>query len=707
MPLLGLGQWHPMISKTVGTTLRQFCHTKHKKQGTTYIIGCFVFRHGSCKTVYRYRNFSQSTGAHIMKRIACISTLALLAACQTTSEQDADEFGRIGGYVTDLDGNPVEGATVLAQGLSVETDADGLYYLDGVEPSESILVSFKKRGFAKGYATTRIISWETVGVDGTLLEVDGVGTIAASLGGLVEIGGVTVDFDPSAIINADGTPYTGDVSVEVTHLDPHSEMDAAPGDLTALSFSLAGGTSAKDALTEGQLVSYGMLDVTLYSENDEELNIDPESPVDISMPISNGELPSLYHMADGDMQQTWSFNPEQHRWVEEGQGAVVADEEGNLSFDFQASHFSWWNCDQGMVPTCASGRVIDMLGFPIRGAKVTCEGGSSQSVTTTDENGYFVCSVLAGDTVNFIAETFVANSTAWDKNIPRVYIDGEGSSAATCEPVPTIDIQVCRETGVVSVQNVEAVTQSDSLNQVVNDADTVAAFFWEPPGYPQYCDNPWESIGQDDCVTYDTQNASTHFPNTSNHGIPTDGRSVGFYLDVSTPRDLYRMDRDSIDGSPVYIWDNEEFDGSGELVLQGPDIRGGDNLDVYAPGDSTYYAGTWDEPYFASVPNQAIMDDQSFRDNSGQNMNLTYSGTDSEDLMVMAASMSNGSTESMICRMKNDGSISLKGSSLGDLDRGYAGIGVYNTDTSWAMGPDGLPVRLQIFSGSTTLVNLQ
>ena len=45
---------------------------------------------------------------------------------------------------------------------------------------------------------------------------------------------------------------------------------------------------------------------------------------------------------------------------------------------------------------------------------------------TTDENGYYVCSVLAGDTVQFIGETFVANSWDWDKNIPVKFIDGEG-----------------------------------------------------------------------------------------------------------------------------------------------------------------------------------------------------------------------------------------------------------------------------------------
>jgi hypothetical protein len=316
--------------------------------------------------------------------------------------------------------------------------------------------------------------------------------------------------------------------------------------------------------------------------------------------------------------------------------------------------------------------------------------------------------VLAGDTVSFIGETFVANSWAWDKNVPRKFMDGEGSSAATCEPIQTIQIEVCRETGVVSVQNVEAITESDTLGNTKQlDADGVAGFFWEPPGSPEYCNNPWKDIALDTCVNFDTKDAASHFPNLSNHGMPSNGRSVGSYLEVSTPRADYRMNKDLMGATPYYVWDNEEISNSGALTDNGPDIRGNDDIHVYAPGDAADYNGVWDEPYFASVPNQILMDDQKFSSNSGQTVDMSYSGSDGGDLLVMAATMSDGTAESMICRMNDDGNIRIPGNAMNQMDRGYAGLGIYNAETGWAMGPDGLPVRLQIFSGSSTLVDMQ
>jgi hypothetical protein len=166
------------------------------------------------------------------------------------------------------------------------------------------------------------------------------------------------------------------------------------------------------------------------------------------------------------------------------------------------------------------------------------------------------------------------------------------------------------------------------------------------------------------------------------------------------------MDKDLMGATPFYSWDNEAVSGT-DVTGTGPDIRSNDDIHVYAPGDASDYNGVWDEPYFAAVPKQALMDSQEFIENSGQTVDMSYSGSDGGDLLVMAASIGEGSAESMICRMNDDGNIRIPGNAMNQMERGYAGLGIYNADTGWAMGPDGMPVRLQIFSGSSTLVDMQ
>ena len=103
-----------------------------------------------------------------------------------------------------------------------------------------------------------------------------------------------------------------------------------------------------------------------------------------------------------------------------------------------------------------------MLDFPVRGAEVTCRGDQSTSVVTTDNQGYYVCSILVGDTVNFGASTFVGGRT-WG-NSTSAFMDGEGSDSTTCEPIPTIKIDVCRIAGAINVQNVNSMTEEEVNN---------------------------------------------------------------------------------------------------------------------------------------------------------------------------------------------------------------------------------------------------
>ena len=398
-------------------------------------------------------------------------------------------------------------------------------------------------------------------------------------------------------------------------------------------------------------------------------------------------------LTPGDTQASWSFDPQVGRWTEEGVGTIV-EEDGVISFQFEASHFSWWNCDQGFVPSCASGRILDITGFPVRGAEVTCDGAQSFSTATTDDDGYFVCSVLVGDEVTFTATT-VVDSRLWSQETIQ-FMDGEGSSAADCEPVKNLDIDVCRIAGTINVQNVVGTTETEAEMQ----SDNVGGFFWEPPGDLKYCNDPLESLSVGECWSGTHEEVQRAFPEGAIPGIPVDSRSVGNWLEIRTEKERYRIDQESVDSQPNYTWDNFSFDGV-EVVDQRPEFNAGDILDVQAPGDYSSYFGAWEAPGFAIIPTATNIDSNGDASLSlGASLSVSYDGYDQDEVFVSAYS---GDTQ-MFCKFEDDGNFTIQSTGLSS---GWGGLSVFHLETDLLAGPDGLPIRTQVFSGGTIPLDIK
>jgi len=641
-----------------------------------------------------------------MKRTLSIPLIVVLAACQP--EQQVDEtytgetFGRIAGFVTDIDGNGLDGVQVETQDMVVVTDADGRFALDGILPAEDIVLEYSLDGYAKSYSTTTVMSWETANTNAKLMQVDGYATFDGALGGTIAVEDVSVTFQANGVVDADGNPYTGTVTAAITHVDPYTtELAGAPGDLQALAFDPSG--TSKDAVRASQLISYGMVDVTLKGADGEELNVEESSPAAVRMPITNPEgFGEQVRLDAGDRMNTWSFDRERGRWVEEGMGEV-SEEDGKLVFDFEATHFSWWNCDQGNPPSCATGRVVDYLGFPVRGAEITCAGRLSTSRTTTDEEGYYVCNVLVGDTVTFSGLTHVAQRN-WAKSIPNVFLYGYGSSAADCQPIPTIDIPVCRVTGAVTVENLDSVVDDQRKS---NSGDHVSAAFFAPKGDIEYCDNPWDAVPEGQCAVFDTTNASDFFPSSAQTGLFSDSRSVGSYMEVATSRQSYILNQQVLESNKFYEVTVHDTDNSGKLTTDRPDFQGGDALSVSAPGAATDYLGPWSESRLGFVPGDLTWTNpETLTQSRSSSMSLNYSGATNDPRGVLVLGTQASGSEAMMCRFADNGSANVPSSALSQLDSGYGGIGIYHVDDSYAVGPDGMPIRLQMFSGVTTSIDL-
>ncbi len=680
-----------------------------------------------------------------MSRTPTILAALLLTACNSVSQDellvsDEDAFGELGGVVLDLDGEPISGVVVTAQGMSAVTGSDGTYLIDGILPASDFTVEFAKRGFAKGYSRTSLVSWETTTANKVLLAIDGIDTFDSRDGGTIEVivdngRPLTATFGPDAIVDASGARYDGVVEVEVTYVNPRDEtLLGAPGDLAALAFPKDSG--AKEASEPTQLVSYGMADITLYpegcAENDEGVSVDADGaecePLNllegetaaILMPVNDDAVGNAYRLTDGTEQPSWSYDGTKGLWVEETGGVVVKDENGEFNFDFEASHFSWWNCDQGFTPTCAEGRVVDHLGFPVRSAQVVATGSQTNSLATTDEDGFFTIAVMAGDTISVEGATYVADRN-WTDAV-SAYIDcpdgdhfcevDASGMDGSCYPLPEIQIPVCRESGVIMTDNI---TSHLSATEATN-GDRLRAFFWEAPGDVEYCQNPWDNIGLETCQVLNTGDYATH-DISSVDGLPLDLRPVGDWLEISNGREEYTLTKEVSDGKPFYTFETEEFNGSSSDYLETNDIdlRGGDVLSALAPGDSSVGMGSINESNWVTIPAEFTSNGMSgpttMSSSSGTTINFS-AANNGDGILVFGASVEQStevddSSDFMVCRFNDDGSITIPGDVMGAIDNGVSGLSVFRPEIGWTPGPDGLPIRIQAFSGTSVEVDMQ
>lgn len=703
-----------------------------------------------------------------MTRATPVIALLALVACKTNTSDPLnaeDPIGRITGQVTDVDGTPLDGVEVEVAGMVGITDANGFYVVDGVTPAEELVISFQEEGFARGYKKARLHSWETVGVDAVLTEIDGYAVFPALDGADIEIGKVKVSFDPGTIVDEFGQAYTGDVRVEVTYLDPSNadDMKYAPGDLTALAYNRSN-PGAKDVSEPAQLVSYGMADITLTDGEGGDLNISEGSTAAVDFEVQNNDLdgnpmPDTYRMGAGDVQQTWSFDTSRGVWVEEGQGTVynevediteerpiyeevdLIDEDtesetygevigtetvevgtetvvvgqrqtGNLRFAFEASHFSWWNCDQGFVPSCVTGQVTDILGFPVRSALVQVSGAQSNSSVYTDEEGYYVASAMVGDTVT-VTGTTVVGGRNWVGEKPSVFLSGYGSSASDCQPID-VPIEVCRESGIVMADNLSV--QASTLEDV--QADQLRAWFWEPTGEPENCEDPWEDLAEDTCYAGTPDTYGDRFSNNlvvGIHSASTGTKTVGSYLEMRTSRDVYRIDQGDIETGngetiPGYIYETVTVnEGSMDLTENSIDLRPGDVIRAQAPGSVNDYFGPIVNEEWMTIPEPVAINNVSGTlgtVNRTGGLDLTFTGKNNPEAVVVMVTQA-GDEDGLLCKYADDGTVNLSGSDLGNLEPGWTSVSVYRPDFLWTEGPDGMPIRLQSMSGTILEADLQ
>ena len=230
------------------------------------------------------------------------------------------------GTVVNEENNPIAGVTIEIGSQFEVTDANGVFSLESTTVHEKFAyVKASKAGFISG--SRSLVPSEGVNqVKIMLLDLEPVATITSGQALTIDLpDGTEVDL-PANFINQFGGPYQGEVDVIIKHLSVDDEN---------MRLQMPGSLLAENADGDLRILeTVGMVSLELRGEGGEELNIDPDTPATIRIPVGSSitNPPASIPL--------WSFDEENGYWKEEGVGELV----GNR-FEAEVTHFSFWNWD--------------------------------------------------------------------------------------------------------------------------------------------------------------------------------------------------------------------------------------------------------------------------------------------------------------------------------------------------------------------------
>lgn len=287
------------------------------------------------------------------------------------------------GVVTDINGNPLEGVSIISGEAQATTNEKGLFTFERVASANNrFLFTFKKEGYFniirsgvfKDNLSMRVIMQSKSGASNVCST-----SFNSTQKNTLKTGGMEVVIPASSLVTSTGTSYTGTVKAELFYLSPDNENFTTMmpgGDMAAMRSDRSSAT----------LVSYGMVEVSLTDNSGSPLQLKEGSQSEMTFPIPEnmkGNPPASIPL--------WFFNEEAGIWVEEG----TAKLKGSVYIG-SVRHFSWHNLDVPEERVTIKGRVTDKQGGAIPNLLVTVD----QTSDVTDRFGNYQVYVPANTPVS-------------------------------------------------------------------------------------------------------------------------------------------------------------------------------------------------------------------------------------------------------------------------------------------------------------------
>ena len=314
-----------------------------------------------------------------------------------------------GRVTSSTDGSAVAGARVTAGNASATTDANGNYSMSNAPAGERTVVRVNATGFGEGFAVESTAANTTRTANVRLQPVGGVtqgagsGTVTATVSGST----AQVVIPANSVVDAAGTPVTGNYSVALTPINPAQDVTAMPGYYRV---ALAGGGVV-------QMESWGALNVTLTDATGRRLNLGSGKTATLRIPVAtrSAELPPSIPL--------FYFDESSGLWVQQGSATLHGTGAGAY-YEGSVSHFSYWNADRLLETVYVNGCVNNL------NAQGQAAGAAANVHMTSDGIDYSGSSAIRTDA----AGKFRLPIKRGGKAIVAGFLDGKITNSVTAGP---------------------------------------------------------------------------------------------------------------------------------------------------------------------------------------------------------------------------------------------------------------------------------
>lgn len=268
--------------------------------------------------------------------------------------------GTLNGLVYDAaNGSAIAGATATIAGRPAATSAaNGTFQLAGVPAGERIVLRVSAPGYAE---TLRVVAVRQGAVTLERVFLQAVGaSVSIDPTAAVEVApaGTTMRMTApaNAFVRADnGAAPTGNLTVELTSIEPARDPNQMPGDFTS-----AAGSGAR------AIESFGALGVTVRDAGGNRYNLATGAAATLRIPLSTraADAPAtiaLYYLDEAT-----------GRWIEQG-SATLGGTGTERYYEGTVTHFSWWNADRPLETIWVHG-CVQFNGIRTRNRTVITEG---------------------------------------------------------------------------------------------------------------------------------------------------------------------------------------------------------------------------------------------------------------------------------------------------------------------------------------------